>query len=502
MAKIGTLGGAGAAGDLERVDAALGVLAVGEQHEHGGQAPRAGARRVGHGRARRLEAALEAEAHRGAADGGQPVQRAVDARTVGRGRGALLGEVGERDQPEPERLRQLLAEPLGRADRRREAVRLDVGGVHGARDVGDHHHRGRALAGGDRALRPGQRDDQRGEREQDQQRRQVAAEAGPRGDEVGHQRRVAERGRLAPLAAAASPRRRAPPAGRAPARRGGSGSPKLMRPAPGPPPGGHARRDGGAVRRARAHGGLAAPEVVGELAQPVALAWRARRGRRPRGAAPRPPPRARPPPPRRTGGAPCLRDVLTATWRPVSGSMTHTSPIGVSSISRGSRTSTASTPWRPRSERSGPSQSIGPRKSDTTTTSPRARASAATRAAASPIEVLPAPSPPGSRRSSPSSPSRPSRPWRGLSTRGSVVAEREHAEPVAAPRGDVADGQRHALGDVGLAAVGGAERHRGRHVEHAATRSARARRRARARAARVMRAVTFQSMWRTSSPGR
>ena len=32
-------------------------------------------------------------------------------------------------------------------------------------------------------------------------------------------------------------------------------------------------------------------------------------------------------------------------------------------------------------------------------------------------------------------------------------------------RGDVADGQGHALGDVGLAAVGRAEAHRGRHVE-------------------------------------
>src|SRR4051794_4160770 len=45
-------------------------------------------------------------------------------------------------------------------------------------------------------------------------------------------------------------------------------------------------------------------------------------------------------------------------------------------------------------------------------------------------------------------------------------AEGHDAEPVAAPRGHVADGKRHALGHVGLAPVGGAEGHRGRDVEH------------------------------------
>ena len=40
------------------------------------------------------------------------------------------------------------------------------------------------------------------------------------------------------------------------------------------------------------------------------------------------------------------------------------------------------------------------------------------------------------------------------------------AEPVAAPRGDVPDRERDALGDVRLAPVGGAELHRRRRVEH------------------------------------
>ena len=44
-------------------------------------------------------------------------------------------------------------------------------------------------------------------------------------------------------------------------------------------------------------------------------------------------------------------------------------------------------------------------------------------------------------------------------------AEGHHAEAVALARGEVADRDRGALGHVGLAAVSGAEAHRGRHVE-------------------------------------
>ena len=43
--------------------------------------------------------------------------------------------------------------------------------------------------------------------------------------------------------------------------------------------------------------------------------------------------------------------------------------------------------------------------------------------------------------------------------------ERDQAEPVAAPRRHVADGERDAFGDVGLPPLGGAERHRRRGVE-------------------------------------
>jgi hypothetical protein len=82
-----------------------------------------------------------------------------------------------------------------------------------------------------------------------------------------------------------------------------------------------------------------------------------------------------------------------------------------------------------------------------------------------------------------------------------AAAHRDHAEPVPAPRRDVADRQRDALGDVGLAPVGGAE------VIEAETSSsshaviARSPTCTRTCGSRI-RAVTFQSMWRTSSPGR
>ena len=191
----------GALRHLERVDAALGVLAVGEQDEHGGQPAGPGAVRVGDGRARRLQSALEAEPHRGAADRGQLVEGALHARAVGGRRGALLGEVGERHEPEPERLRELVGELVGGAHGGRDPVGLDVGGVHRARDVGDHHHRRRPLRRGDRALRPRERDHHRGEREQQQQRREVPAPAGARRDEVRHQRGVGEAGRLGRAAA-------------------------------------------------------------------------------------------------------------------------------------------------------------------------------------------------------------------------------------------------------------------------------------------------------------
>ena len=116
-------------------------------------------------------------------------------------------------------LGQLVGERARGLDGRGQPVGLDVVGVHRARGVGDHHHRRRALRRGDRALRPRERDHQRGEREQHQQRRQVAAPARPRGHEVGHQRRVGEPGRLAPAPALHRERTRAPRSGSGSGRR-------------------------------------------------------------------------------------------------------------------------------------------------------------------------------------------------------------------------------------------------------------------------------------------
>src|SRR5215211_7088066 len=495
---------AGLLGDLDGADAALGVLAVGEQYEHGRQPPRARAVGVRDRRLRRLEAALEAESHRGAADRRQAIQRAAHGGAVGRRRRAHLGEVRERDEAEPEGLRQLVGEPLGRVDRRRDPVRLDVGGVHRAGDVGDHHHRRRALGRRDRALRAGERHDQRGEREQEQQRRDVAAQARPRRDEVRHQRRVGEgRG----LAALAGLHRRIHERGER-----------------------HEHEADQQDGLAEAHAACSGPEGASGTAAFRRATTAARDGAPARSAAS---PRRRwwansrsqspsvdsttwSAPARRSDAATCSRsaaaaaakrsrtlrrEVLTGTWRPVSGSITQMSPIGVSCCSRGSRISTAITPWRPRSERSGPSQSGAPRKSETTTTSPRARASAATLVTAAPTDVPPAPSPPGSRRSSLSSPSRPSRPWRGLSTRGSPppkasTPRRLPRRVATCPTASATPSATSALRRSAVPKL--MEADTSSTSQHVSARSPTCTR----TCGSLMRAVTFQSMWRTSSPGR
>jgi hypothetical protein len=94
----------------------------------------------------------------------RPVEAGLDRVAVGGRRRLHVGEVGERDEAEPEVVGQLVGQLLGRVDGRREAVGVDVLRVHRARRVGDHHHRGRALRRGDRALRPRQRDHERAQR--------------------------------------------------------------------------------------------------------------------------------------------------------------------------------------------------------------------------------------------------------------------------------------------------------------------------------------------------
>ena len=85
---------------------------------------------------------------------------------------------------------------------------------------------------------------------------------------------------------------------------------------------------------------------------------------------------------------------------------------------------------------------------------------------ASPSEVAPPPSASGVARAARAA----ARAGRAALARGQDVrlarAERDDAEPVAAPGRDVADRERDALGDVGLAPVGGPEGHRRRGVEH------------------------------------
>ena len=74
-----------------------------------------------------------------------------------------------------------------------DPVGLDVGGLHRARGVGDHHHDALALLGGHGALGLRERDDERGERQQHERGGQVASPRA-RGDRREHvEVRVADR---------------------------------------------------------------------------------------------------------------------------------------------------------------------------------------------------------------------------------------------------------------------------------------------------------------------
>ena len=195
--------------------------------------------------------------------------------------------------------------------------------------------------------------------------------------------------------------------------------------------------------------------------------WRAWCGARAGGAAPWPRPSRR----SRSSSAKRSRirrrPVLTSTRAPVSGSTSIRWPTAGSSVSRGSTTSIASTEWRTRSEPSGRSHARWSRKSEMSTTRPGWPASLPTRASAS---------------ASASGSSRPStrdarlqpaaqrdhagpRPARRRHLRG-TGAEGDQADAARAAHAEAAEHQRRPLGHVGLEPPRGAERHRGRDVEH------------------------------------
>ena len=302
------------------------------------------------------------------------------------------------------------------------------------------------------------------EREQQQQRRQVPAPAGPRGDEAGHQRRVGQRGRLAPAPAlqrAVGQRRERQqdsPASR-------TGSAKLMRRAACGPAATAARRGcAGAQRR------LAAAQVAGERRAASRPRWRARRGRRRRGAAPRRP-RSR------SAAAAAAKRSRTRRWRVFDVHLAARSPgrpargrrPAGARCSRGSRISTASTPWRARSVRSGAFPvALAAEVGDDDDEPALARRARRRARSAAPSDVAPGAVGARGSRAQLGEQRRAGRagPGAGAASRGSPPPKA--STPSRLPR-RVATwpiGERDALGDVGLAPVGGAEGHRGGHVEH------------------------------------
>ena len=393
------------------------------------------------------EPAREAVAHRRAAVGDHALERAGDRAAVRRRRDDLLRVVRERHEPEAEVVGRLVEQHLGRLDGRGQPVGLDVLGAHRARDVVDEHHRRGPLRRGDAALRPRDGEDQRRGGEQQQRGGHVPAPAGPPGDEAGQQRRVAERGGLAP--APALDRRvrehapRAAARGRAGRRaRGTSPARRLLRrrgvlggrrrPA-------RAAAAAGRSRRARASGRRGAGGAARSCSQSPSVEstrWSA--------------------PARRRAAATSARSAAAAALKRAA----HLAPARVDDDLAARLRGRPSTRRRPPAARARagraprPPARRGARAGERSAALPVARAAEVRHDHDEPARAgerghagrsrrratsRPRRRRAGSARSSASRPSSPSRPWRGRSTRGSRPAERDDAEPVAAPRGDVAD---------------------------------------------------------------
>ena len=210
--------------------------------------------------------------------------------------------------------------------------------------------------------------------------------------------------------------------------------------------------------------------------------------------------RGRPPPLRRTARRSFRLRVSTRSCRPDSGSTSQRSPTSGSSCSRGSWISTATTSWRAARWSSRGRQSRGPRKSDTTTITERRRARRPIRARAAPSEVGPMGSRSGSRRSACRSASRPRLPWRageatGLRSPNVASASRLPRRTAKCPTASETPSATSHFRRSAVPNVIDADVSSRSHVSTA--RSATLTR----TCGSPVRAVTFQSIMRTSSPG-
>ena len=208
----------------------------------------------------------------------------------------------------------------------------DVGRLHRARDVHGQDDRRVLARDGDDHRRPGEADEQRGDRAEVEDRRQVAAPRRSARREVGEQVQVREADRVA--------------------RCGGAGPRGRTRSRPGRGAGrGAARERGRSCGSSCACRGPAKPRASAGSHGPR---WRVGGGGCRAGGTPRP---------RRALGRPrrpsskAVRSrrspVSTRSVRPVSGSMRVSSPTSTSASSRGSVTSRAMTAWRPATSVSG-----------------------------------------------------------------------------------------------------------------------------------------------------
>ncbi len=204
-----------AVGPLERLQRAAGLRAVREEEDRDGRLGLyRGGDHVGDGLAGRLRRSLDrllSELYRGgervadrrAAEAGErpdvfePLEHQL---VVGRRRGRHLGLPGERDQADTQALRRVLEERARRLLGGLEPRRLDVGRLHRARDVDDEDDSGLILQHRRAHVRAREREAERGEREQEEDRRDVPA-PGAAGHDPGEHVEVREPDRVAHPAA-------------------------------------------------------------------------------------------------------------------------------------------------------------------------------------------------------------------------------------------------------------------------------------------------------------
>ena len=370
----------------------------------------------------------------------QPVERRVQLAAVGRRGDERHRSRGEGDDPDADVPRQLIDERLRRLTGGIEPSRCDVRRLHRTGDVDGEHDRGVLARNGDDHRRAGQAEHERRDRGEVDRRRHVAPPRRAARGEVREQVQVREADRVA-RSAALGPRVQAQQD-----RDQQQAQEQEWREE------GHVGRP--VVSRPRAKAGSQAPCVERRRWRMPSRANSAATAERSAMAASRNVARSR------------RSAVSTRRVRPVSGSMSVSSPTSTRSVSRGSATSIARTVWRPATGGQGgaPVERSAEVGHDRHETRARARCrdgAQGVRQGGDAGALLGRVA-----RQGPQQAQHPLAPAGGWRDALAVRPEGDDPEPVRAPGHEPTHHERRALRDVGLAPVGRPEVHRGRLVQH------------------------------------